>query len=305
MSLYKKNVLVLIVFCTLCWITQQRVFARNVLAPTTMVQQSFRITPIIQDLQLTAGKPYTFPLYIENLSTNPSGIHAEVSGLDQESLPDDLISPNPPSLVSWTTLSQTDFIIPPHGTYTLSVTVRPPLFAKDSGYYEAISFTPFISSVQSLTQSIILSKISALVFATIGTLNYSDIVRKVLITDFSPNARVFLIPPQSLSFSVSNTYFTHITASPHLIIQSLFANRKELLLDEKHILPNGKRIWMIPFPLDEFGLFYQATLAVSIGNGEQVTQTTWFFVLPFVVLLGCGVFLGVLLLFIQNRDKNY
>ena len=85
----------------------------SVASAQTVPLQSIRVTPIINDLQLTAGKNTSFPLTIENLSSDPIGIHSEITGYDQiGEVP--IFAQKPSKIINWTHLSNTDILIPPH-----------------------------------------------------------------------------------------------------------------------------------------------------------------------------------------------
>ena len=110
---YKKIVVITFMLCILCVVP----FIPRVNAQTVPLQ-SLKITPIINDLPLHPGVKTIFPLSIQNLSGDPVGIHAEISGYDQiGEVP--LYEQKPSAIINWTRLSKTDIIIPPHGSNTI------------------------------------------------------------------------------------------------------------------------------------------------------------------------------------------
>jgi len=268
----------------------------------TVPQQSLKITPIINDLQLTSGKETTFPLTIQNLSDNPVGIHASLSGYDQiGEVP--LYNQTPSTMTAWTMLSQQDILLSPHKTKTLTVTLTPPAQITTGGYYETIFLTPILNQEIIPGKPIILSRVGVLVLGTIGKLNYDDLAKKVTITNITPSQTILNSSPQTISFTVTNSYFTHFDAKPFLTITPLFEKAQTTLLEDKHVLPNSARIWQVTPQIKGLNIFYQLHLAVSIGNGKKVVTNTWFIVLPYNPVLLIIIIAAVLFLIIFKRRR--
>ncbi len=174
--------------------------------------QSLRVSPIINDLQLQSGKPTSFALTIQNLSSNPVGIHINISGYD-ETGGTSVFEQKPSQMINWTSLSQQDLLIAPYDEKKITVTIAPPATLPPSGYYETIFLTPIIHQELLPNAPIVLSRVGVLVLGTIGTLNYDDLAKKVTISNFSPNAKLLNNFPNAISFSVNNHYFTHFDAN--------------------------------------------------------------------------------------------
>jgi hypothetical protein len=143
----------------------------------TVPLQSLKVTPIINDLQLTSGKLTIFPLTIQNLSGDPVGIHTTISGYDQiGEVP--IYEQKPSGMINWTHLSKTDILLPPHSIKTITVTITPPQHLGPSGYYETIFLTPIVNQEVTPDSPIILSRLGVLVLGTIGKLDYNDLAKK-------------------------------------------------------------------------------------------------------------------------------
>ncbi len=264
-------------------------------------KQSLRVSPIINDLQLTPGKPTVIDLSVENLNETSLGVHAEVSGFDETS--QDLFTDQHPSvLTKWTSISSPDIVLNPLSQKIIEITITPPKDAKQSGYYETVFLTPIVSSKKEPTSPVVLTRIGAVILATVGTSDYNDLAKKVSIQDFKPENYIFEKTPAALTFSVENKYFTHFTAKPFITIKPLFGQEKTILLEEKHILPGTGKSWKFQ---EAFGknIFYSAKLAVSIGNGNQILANTWFVVLPYEHILILILLLGIIFFAVFKKDR--
>jgi hypothetical protein len=268
------------------------------------LEQSIRVSPIVSDLQLTPGKPTTINLSIENLSSTSLGIHAEASGMDETS--QNIFADQLPSVMTkWTSIASPDIVLDPLSQKTIEVIITPPKDAKQSGYYETIFLTPIISNKKESSSPVVLTRIGAIVLGTIGTLDYNDLVKKISIRNFRPEKYIFDKGPATLTFSVENKYFTHFTAKPFLTIKPLFGQEKTTLPEEKRILPGASKNWKLQATLEK-NIFYKASLAISVGNGNQVLAKTWVIVLPYrnIFLLIILLTLLYLVLFQRNRVKK-
>jgi len=267
--------------------------------------QSLRVSPIINDLQLQSGKPTSFALTIQNLSSNPVGIHVTISGYDETS-GTSVFEQKPSQMINWTSLSQQDLLIAPYDEKNLTVTIVPPAHLNPSGYYETIFLTPIIHQELLPNSPVVLSRVGVLILGTIGNLNYNDLAKKVTISNFSPNAGLLNKFPNAISFSVNNSYFTHFDAKPFITITPLFGKPQTTLLEDKHVLPNDSRIWQYQ-PASQHSIFYRVHLAVSIGDGKQVYADTWFIVFPYkeLLLIIFAVLIFYLAIFQRKRLKKF
>lgn len=263
--------------------------------------QSLRVTPIINDLKLTPGKPTSFTITVENISPNPVGIHAELSGFDITG-DTPLIEQKPSAMVPWTHLNKEDILLGGNEKKTITVTITPPSSAKQNGYYETIFLTPILHQQITASSPIILSRIGVLVLGTIGNLDDSDLAKKVSIQNFTPSQTIRNSFPDTISFAVANNYFTHFDAKPFITITPLFGTAQTTELIDKHVLPGGSRTWQYqPTPVAP-NIFYQMHLAVSVGGGKQIFADTWFVVLPYKLLL---IIIFAAILFIATFKRHH
>lgn len=263
--------------------------------------QSLRITPIINDLQLTPGKSTTIPLTVENISNDPVGIHATLSGFDTiGEVP--VEQQKQSAMIHWTKLSTDDIILGPKEKKMITVSISPPAGTGQSGFYETIFLTPNIHQESRAFAPVVLSRIGVLVLGTIGKLNYDDLAQKISISHFSPGYTFLDHFPQTVTFTVNNSYFTHFDAKPFLTITPLFGSPQTTLIEDKHVLPGSSRIWQFQPTISHLHVFYEMHLAVSVGGGKQVMADTWFIVIPYGNLL--FIPLVLLLLFVVTAERQ-
>jgi hypothetical protein len=296
----KKITKIFIVF--LFWTLQSLILNLQSVSAQTLPHQSLRVTPIINDLKLIPGKQISFPLTVENISQNSVGIHAELSGFDVTG-ETPITEQQPSAMVNWTALSPEDSILGPGEKKAIIVTITPPKNTGRSGYYETIFLTPILHQQQVASSPVILSRIAVLVLGTIGNLNYDELAKKVTITHIDPSHTILDKTPQTISFSVANSYFTHFDAKPFLTITPLFGNPQTILLADKHVLPGNSRTWKYQPSLRTPSIFYQLHLAVSIGNGKQIMADTWFVVFPYKVDLVLIISIVLLFILITKRKR--
>jgi len=269
---------------------------------TYAVKQSLEVSPIINEIRLTPGQPTVINLSIENLSNAPLGIHAEISGLD-ETNQNIFTDQHPSILTKWTGIATPEIILDPLSQKYIPVTINPPKDAKPSGYYETIFLSPVVSSKNAPSSPVVLTRIGAIILATIGQLDYNDLAKKISIQDFKATSHFLEKSPADLSFSVENKYFTHFTAKPFITIKPLFGQEQTTLLEEKHILPGTTKTWQFQTSTLGKNIFFQAKLAVSVGNGSQVLADTWFIVLPYKSALIFILILGIFYISIFRRGR--
>jgi hypothetical protein len=265
------------------------------------IEQSLQVSSIISDIRLIPGQSTVINLSVENLSNEALGIHTEISGLD-ETNQNIFTDQHPSILTKWTGVATPDIILDPLSQKYIPVTINTPKDAKPSGYYEIIFLSPIVSSQKQPTSPIVLTRIGAIVLATIGKPDYNDLAKKVVIQGFKPSAYLLEKSPVTLSFSVENRYFTHFTAKPFITIKPLFGQEQTALLEEKHILPGTNKSWQFQTKLGK-NIFYRAKLAVSVGNGNQILADTWLVVLPYKSALVLILILGIFYFILFKRDR--
>lgn len=289
-----KQLIIFMVSLTLLLIVYTPSYAQ------VLPKQNLRISPIIQNLQLMPGTTITIPVTIENLADKPMGIHIDVLPFDPSN-PEQALSPIAnKSLVSWTSLSEKDILLPEREQRTIFVSISVPKTAL-GGYYETLAYTPFISGEQTVHSPIILSKFLGFIFATAGENKLADAVKEIKVVDFSPQQYILDHGIPTIQFRVKNNYKTHVIGKPFLTITPLFGTPAKVQLEEKYLFPTETRDWKTSVPLP-MNIFYRATLTLSIGQGNTTTAHTWFILLPYKMVLA-GI-VGALLILIALLRKR-
>jgi hypothetical protein len=265
-------------------------------------RQSISVSPVINDLHLTPGNKTTFALTISNNNTTAIGIHAEITGYDILGATP-VFEQKPSVITNWTTLSQNDLLINGGDSKKIYVNIDTPANIKQSGYYETIFLTPIVPQDQTSSTPVILSRIGVLVLGTVGTLNYNDLAKKVSVTNLTPSLEILNTFPPTFSFDVTNNYFTHFDAKPFITFAPFFAKSQTTLLPDKHVLPGSARVWQYQLPGITNHFFYHVHLAVSIGDGKQISADTFFIVMPYKQILTILIILILLYIGITRRKR--
>jgi len=296
-----------IVFFLLCIVllSPKSVFAQTKTEnPAPLPLQMLQITPIISDLTLIPGQQSVIEYQIHNLSDAPLGIHATLSSpvaFSNSSAQNLFTSP----LLSWSHIDTPNILLGPKQNSIITLRIFPPQKTANRGYAETVFFTPIVDYQQAAKQPVIVSRIGALILATVGTLDYTHLESKVLISSFRPSSYISNTSPIHLTFSIDNSYFTFFTAKPFLTITPFFGHAKTITLTEHHVLPGISREWQenyVPLP---WNIFYTADLAVSLGQGKQLHARTFFLFIPQWFLFACAfLFLFICLFFLWKILKN-
>jgi hypothetical protein len=266
----------------------------------TLPKQNIRISPILQNITLLPNSSQTFPITIENLADTPLGMHIDILPFDPDN-PDTSLHPlTRQSLVSFSTVSEKDIILPEHGKKVIQLTIQTPTNGT-GGYYEAIAYTPFISTQKRITQPILLSKFLGFVFANIGVTDLKEAAKYITITNFSPKEYILDHGNPIIDFTIKNNYKTHVIGKPFLTITPLLSTPKTYLFEEKYVFPGSERSWEKTFTLP-MHIFYKAHLELSVGGGNMVSADTWFIILPYKLVLS-SIIAFALILFTLLRKR--
>lgn len=266
----------------------------------TVPQQFVTVDPIIKEVTLTPGESLTYHLQLTNKGDKPVGFHIDLSDADPTAEGSPISMSHTSAFLSWITTYPTDLIVAPHESNAFVVTIKTPKEAKNSGYFATLFLTPFISNPLKTSGPVVLERIGSLLFATVGQLNYEDLSKKVQISSFTFDHKLFQTP-HALSFTVTNTYFTHFSAKPFLTLSSLRGNTQTVYPTEKHVLPGKTRTWEYPITLPWYTLYSSAHLAVSVGGGYQVIADTSY--INYSLILETVVIICLFLFMLRRRKK--
>ncbi|SRR5258706_8095567 len=241
--------------------------------------ESIRVAPVIEELSIAPGKTTTYSLNISNSSAQPIGIHADITNFETSNEDTSTTSYSSP-LISWTSVSPSDIIIPSNETKSINVTILPPSEIKKGGYYAGIFLTPFVDKEKVPNAPIILTRIGTLILAQYGETDYANLKEKAQIKNFSFNKLIFENSPFDFHFTVTNSYFTHFNAKPFITVATLFGKSEMLAVSEKNILPGKSKTWNESITSKLFSPIYIVHLAVSVGGGNFITSDSYIVVIP-------------------------
>ncbi len=267
----------------------------------TLTKPFIRVSPVILNITLSPGKSYEYDLKVDNLLSSPLPVRAVLDNFeptDEDNSAQTQISP----LVSWITYDPKDMIIPAKTQKIIHLKVNIPSRVPVGGYYATLYLEPVLPSQRTAQTTSIHTRIGVIMLANIGV---PGLTRQAEIIQFSFDKWLYEKGPVKLTFRTKNLSLYHFSAKPFVILKPLFGPARKLEIEEKIILPGKSRNWTKDLELPDYwhGL-YKATLAVSVGNGQQIIRSTYIFGLPFNKL---AIFIGliVLFLFVIRRRKNW
>ncbi len=264
-------------------------------AQTKSATPMISVSPAILNIVLSPGQTYTYEIKLTNLLEVPLPINSffeRLETIDEDKSP---VS----SLLSWLKTDQQNFIIPAKSTKIVHLTVPLPSRIPIGGYYGLLFFQPLFPHVTAYS-SLVGAQIGIPIMAAVGLPD--PFIANAKINEFSFDRLWFASGNISFHFRVANLSLSHFSAKPFLNINPLFGHVTKIPLVEKIILPGRTRLWQenisakIPLGL------YRTTLAVSVGNGQQMTQNRILLVMPLTKLF--IVLIGILAIFYVYRKRR-
>ncbi len=274
-------------------------FAIPVHAQTKQPQQILSISPIIIDVPLSPGKTYTKEITIQNMTDNPLPLQANLNDFQTTGEEGGYVfeetHTNP--LLSWINISNTDLILNPKEIKKIQMTIKTPKEIPLGGYYGMLFFQPVLQdNTETITH--IVPKVGVLLIASIGVPDLS--AKKAEIPTFSIG---FFQKNNQIPFllRVKNVSLHFFTAKPILkitpVIRFTNTDLRPIYLEEKLLFQDKIRRWeqTITLPNNTPNI-YKAHLILSTGNGEDITQDTYFVLLPGINSIGIIILVLLFLL---------
>jgi hypothetical protein len=258
------------------------------------------VYPVIIDVPLLPGQQLTKQITLENLSNQPMPLRANLTDFQTEDEDGGYVFPdthtNP--LLSWTRISPSEIILPARSKQTVTLTITTPKNVPVGGYYGMLFFEPVAKSPTQTTQ--ILGRVGVLLLGSIGVPDPHIPAAQIL-----SFAHPLIIQSQTLPFTlrIKDLALQHFTAKPILTILPLFGRQQKQYLEEKVVFPGKVRRWQSDLALPTGIGLYTITLAVSSGNGQQVTQKSTVIVFPYVPVLIAALMLIVAVLSWRKRRQ--
>jgi len=267
-------------------------------------QQTLRVSPVIINIDLSPGKTSSHDATIENLTNSPIPLRASLndfltSGEEGGYIFEDS-KENP--LLSWITLSESNFILNPREKKKIHLVIKTPQTIPVGGYYGILFFEPVLQNTATAATQIS-SKIGILMLANIGIQDPNAKQTEILAFTPSQISQDGTVP---FVLRVKNIALNFFTAKPILTVSPLlsFSNStKPQYLEEKIIFPGKVRRWTQDTTIQNLSPnIYKAHLIVSTGNGQSESQDQYFIVFPYMqVLLLLSIVIIVLFLFAKRK----
>lgn len=258
-------------------------------------RQILRISPFQFNVKLSPNKISEHTITVENLTNAPLPLVIERDGF---SLSDTDLSniewgaEDDRSISSWISIDESDHILAPLESRIVRFRMTTPETIPLGGYYGMLVVRPLASPLAQNTSSLLETSIMIPILANIGT-GLWDTYRATITEFYIP----FIITnPQEESyvFRVHNRDSFFFQAKPIIEIYPIQGDAYYHFPEERFMFPGKQREWrgsLSHIPESFFSGLYRAQLRVSVGNGNQITASQWFFLikshqLPYTVLFG-------------------
>ena len=265
-----------------------------------LVQPALQVSPIILNIELSPGKNYEYKVKVKNLLSVPLPLRVSLDNLEPSD--DETNKPGEQSpILFWTYFDPKDMIIPAGETKEIKVAIQIPNKIPLGGYYETLFLEPVLPTRKDV-QSVVQAKVGVIILANIGV--QDNKAEKGKIVNFSLDKFIYENGPIKANFKVKNTSLYHFSAKPFLKMTHLFGRQHNFEIGEKVILPGKTRSWKNDFNLENYKQgFYKATLIVSTGGGDQITNTSYFIAFPISKIILLLIIVTFVLVLIVRRKR--
>jgi len=203
---------------------------------------------------------------------------------------------------SWIQVSPSSLKLKPGETKSLILTILPPTNALPGGHYAMVIYRPEKSGSINSTGAAIQANVGTLVYVTVpGDIKQSAIVQKFSAPRFSE------FGPINFSATIKNSSDIHIQPVGSINVKSWLGRKTQIALEPTNIFPYTTREFKSV--LNKKWLFgrYQADLQAVYGTeGDLVTATIFFWVIPWrlLVLITAAVAIVITLIVIAKKNPK-
>lgn len=268
-------------------------------ADSSVPASALKVTPVIIPLQLSPNQNILKDIVIENISSVPQPLRAVFSDFQTtgEDGGYDIQSTARNPLLSWSTVTPHELLIPPHNKATVRLEIKTPQKIPVGGYFGMLFFEPVPepSSMERATQ--VIARIGVLMLGSVGVQD----TRQLAILTFTPHL-LNNSGDIKMMLRVKNTGLEYVTAKPILTVTPLFTHSTKTIWEDKVIFPGNVRRWEKSLSLPSWNI-YHLKMAVSMGNGNYVTEDRTVVVFPYLALVFIVVITAVLLLVTLKRKQ--
>lgn len=279
-----------------------------------------KVSPVRTDLSLDPGKSGTVTVYVENVTKQPATVRAIVNDFvanaNETGQPDLILDEN--QYATSHSLKRfvgpiADITLQPGVQQAVTVHINVPAGTAGGGYYGAIRFAPAAANTNSIVNlsasvgSLVLLRVSGKIDEQLSIASFD--VRKDNVAH-----RLFTSGPVSAVVRFQNGGNIQTAPFGKIILRGSSGNilsTTEINNTQPagNVLPDSIRRFDVP--LTKVGTFGKYKLEGNFGygsNGQLLTATTTFYIIPVGVLIAAGIILLLIILaviFIPKAIKAY
>jgi hypothetical protein len=268
-------------------------------------QSALAVSPAIIEEVLTPGKATKFTLRVNNVTNFPLPVKATVRDFVVQ--PEELKKAEQARLDAskWFTIQEPDFILQPKQTRIVSGSILPPANAVPGGRYATIYFQPLVPQE-------VLGPSTAYLSARVGILAFlivtGDIEQNAAYKKRLQAPGIVQRGPILFNFSVSNSGTVHLMPQGKLTVRD-WRGRKVAMpkMPPGIVLPGSAKDYQLEWrAAGAFGR-YSAELEVSYGSEHRKLNktTVTFWIIPWIELFGCALFLTLAGLFVCKTRRRW
>lgn len=285
--------------------------------------QALEIAPTIINLDVDAGETTTIEIQLRNVSNEDLIVTGEINDFlasDEQGSPNiildeeeaEALGDNPFSMRDWVQPIQ-PILLEPNEIETLSATFNVPDNASPGGYYGAVRFTGTPPELEGTGVSLTTS-IGTLLLATVsGETELAADIEEFAVTKDGSTGNIFETTPLQLIQRIENTGNVHIQPTGQVHITDMFGRATasaNVNLGQQNILPDSIRRFEQDIDSSLIGnrrLFgrYTADLELEYVEGQTLTDTLTFWVIPYRLIAAIVVLIVAIALTIRYMLKRY
>lgn len=268
--------------------------------------QGLEISPALIDQQVDPGQKVTLSIRLRNITEGEliaKGQINDFTAQGEEGQPNVLLDENAEptsySMKAWVK-SVPDLSLVPDEIKTMQIEVDVPEDAAPGGHYGVIRFTAVPPELKDTGVSLSAS------IGTLVLLNVSGEVKKqagfeeFFASNKGGKGSIFEKGPIDLVERIRNSGNVHVKPKGEVIVKNVFGQEvAKLVVNENggNVLPDSVRKFEQEFSKDVMFGRYSATAEINIGEGEVISQTISFWVVPYT-LVGIILFAIILLVIV-------
>ncbi len=265
--------------------------------------QALEIAPPVITLTADPGQTITTNISVRNISGGELIVTGQINDFvaaGEDGTPkilmdetDASISSNPYSIINWISpMPQLDLIS--RQIASLPVTINVPKDAAPGGHYGVVRFTGVAPELKGTGVSLSASLGSLILVRVNGDVKENLSISEFFVSQNNTKKSLFEAAPLKFGERIENTGNLHEQPSGLVTVADMFGNKLATLgvnatAPQGNILPGSTRLFTQDLDSKVIGnkiLFglYTATLKLTYGNNQTITQTITFWVIPYTLI---------------------